>query len=421
MPTPRPTRIALLGATLTGNRGAESMLRAAVQRIPELVPGTDFTLLSLVPADDAAENRDPQLRIAPFTPAHMLALALPLALLAGALARLGLPHRFLLATRALRAIDDADLVVDLSGISFVDGRGPILVYNVLVVLLPALLRTPLLKYSQALGPFHEPLNAWCARRLLPRTAAIAARGRISRAHLAELDLRATRVVTCADAAFAMRIDDRARERVAPLRTQPGFQRPVVCVSASSVVHGLCEKRGIDYPHQLAAFIRWLIDERDYGVCLLAHSARPGHRSPRNNDLPVCDTIHRIVGREACIFPQESYDAQALRALIGECRFLVASRFHAMVSGLATGVPTALVGWSHKYREVLADFELEDYAIDHASLSEGALRELFARLERDEAEIRERIRRHLPGVMESSLGNARLAAELLVPAAEGSGP
>jgi polysaccharide pyruvyl transferase WcaK-like protein len=138
-------------------------------------------------------------------------------------------------------------------------------------------------------------------------------------------------------------------------------------------------------------------------------------------LPVCETIHRIVGREACIFPQESYDAQALRALIGECRFLVASRFHAMVSGLATGVPTALVGWSHKYREVLADFELEDYAIDHASLSEGALRELFARLERDEAEIRERIRRHLPGVMESSLGNARLAAELLAPAAEGSGP
>jgi len=421
MPPPHPARIALLGATLTGNRGAESMLRAAVQRIPEIVPGAEFTLLSLVPAEDTAENRDPQLRIAPFAPGHMLALALPLALLAGALARLGLPHRFLLATRALRAIDDADLVVDLSGISFVDGRGPILVYNVLVVLLPALLRTPLLKYSQALGPFHEPLNAWCARRLLPRTAAIAARGRISRAHLAELDLGATRVETCADAAFAMRVDDRARERVAPLCTHPGFQRPVVCVSASSVVHGLCEKRGIDYPHQLAAFIRWLIDERDYGVCLLAHSARPDHRSPRNNDLPVCGTIHRIVGREACIFPQESYDAQALRALIGECRFLVASRFHAMVSGLATGVPTALVGWSHKYREVLADFGLEDYAIDHASLSEGALRELFARLERDEAEIRERIRRHLPGVMESSLGNARLAAELLAPAAEGSGP
>ena len=106
------------------------MLRAAVQQISRLVPGVRFTLLSLYPADDAAENRDPALKIAPLSPLSMVAVAFPLALLAGLLRRLRLPYRFLLRTPALRALDAADLVIDLSGISFVDGRGTIIIYNV---------------------------------------------------------------------------------------------------------------------------------------------------------------------------------------------------------------------------------------------------------------------------------------------------
>ena len=82
--------------------------------------------------------------------------------------------------------------------------------------------------------------------------------------------------------------------------------------------------------------------------------------------------------------------------------LVASRFHAMVSGLAAGVPTMLVGWSHKYAEVL----------DYADLTDGNLRRLFERLEREENQVRRQLQKHLPTVVESSLKNARLAAGLL---------
>ena len=145
------SQVVLLGATITGNRGAESMLRAAVQRIPEFEPGVRFTLLSLYPKDDIAENRDPTIRIVPLAPVQLVFVAFPLALLAGLLARLRLPHKFLLRTPALRAIHDADLVIDLSGISFVDGRGLVLLYNVLIVLIPVLLKTPVMKYAQALG------------------------------------------------------------------------------------------------------------------------------------------------------------------------------------------------------------------------------------------------------------------------------
>lgn len=410
---PAARRVVLVGATITGNRGAESMLRAVVQRIPDYCPGARFTLLSLYPRDDAAENRDPSLRVVPFSPPHMVLLALPLCLAAGLLRRMRLPFRFLLATKALRAMHDAELVVDLSGISFVDGRGGgILLYNVLIVLLPALLGTPLLKYAQAIGPFRRPLNRRLAQWMLPKVARIAARGRITREHLGELRLDAARIVSCADSAFAMRIGPQAQEEIRPILEHAAFRRPVIAVSASSVVDALCRGHGVDYATPLSRFIQHLIDDREYGVCLLAHSARPYSRKPKNNDLPVCRRIAQLVGREACIFPDTSLSAEAQRALIGRCRLLIASRFHAMVSGLAMGVPTMLVGWSHKYVEVLEDFGLEGYAIDYAQLSEPALRDLFQRLEHDADAVRERIRQRLPAVVESSLGNARLAAELL---------
>jgi colanic acid/amylovoran biosynthesis protein len=403
----------LLGATITGNRGAESMLRAAVQRIPEFEPRVRFTLLSLYPKDDVAENRDSTLRIVPFTPVQLVFVAFPLALLAGLLARLRLPHKFLLLMPALRAIHDADLVIDLSGISFIDGRSSVLLYNVLVVLIPLLLKTPVMKYAQALGPFRGKLNGWAARWLLPKVACLAARGRITREHLVGLRLPPGIVESCSDAAFAMQVGPHAPETIAPLLSQSAFARPVVCVSASSVVEKLCRKRGVDYPRQIATFIDYLIDQKGYGVCLLAHSARPGRKSTKNNDLLVCRRIAELVNRPECLLPKLTLDAEALRALIGECRFLVASRFHAMISGLATGVPTMLVGWSHKYAEVLEMFDLEKYALDYAELSEDALRQLFERLEREEEDVRSRIHRHLPSVVEASLKNARLATDLLV--------
>jgi len=388
------------------------MLRAAVQQISRLVPGVRLTLLSLYPADDAAENRDPALKIAPLSPLSMVAVAFPLALLAGLLRRLRLPYRFLLRTPALRALDAADLVIDLSGISFVDGRGTIIIYNVLVVLLPVLLGKPLLKYAQALGPFRGRLNRFCARWLLPKTARIVARGRITRAHLDELGLPPELVVDSTDAAFAMEVDPQAQAAVEALRRERAFSRPVVAVSASSVVERLCEARGIDYPARMVELIRWLIDEKGYGVCLVAHSARPGRESVKNNDLPVCRRIAREVGRDFCCFPDRALNAGELRALIGSCRFLVAARFHAMIAGLATGTPTLQVGWSHKYTEVLELFDLQEYALDYARVTEAGLREMFERVEREETEIRAKLADVLPAVIELSLINARLAAELL---------
>ena len=75
---------------------------------------------------------------------------------------LRLPSSALARTPGLRPLLDADVVVDVAGISFVDGRGlPIVGYNVLMTALPLLVGTPVVKASQAVGPFRlagQPLG-----------------------------------------------------------------------------------------------------------------------------------------------------------------------------------------------------------------------------------------------------------------------
>jgi len=78
-----------------------------------------------------------------------------------------------------------------------------------------------------------------------------------------------------------------------------------------------------------------------------------------------------------------------------------SRFHAMVGALSIGVPVAVVGWSHKYLEVMKQFGLEEFVFDYSAHDPGALRAVVNRLlsERDarSADIMER----LPGVQAQS--------------------
>ncbi|NWG32779.1 MAG: Coenzyme F420 hydrogenase/dehydrogenase, beta subunit C-terminal domain [Rhodocyclaceae bacterium] len=77
-----------------------------------------------------------------------------------------------------------------------------------------------------------------------------------------------------------------------------------------------------------------------------------------------------------------------------------------------GVPTLLVGWSHKYLEVLDMFQLGEWQMDYSRFSLDAICDRFRDLVHREQEVRQKIAAHLPAVTKSSERNWDLAAELL---------
>ena len=165
--------IAITGGYLTANKGGAAMTLAVHDHIRRRHGSS--RLLTIYPEADRQQSVA-DLEVVSWQPRDLL-VALPLALLIALARLLRLPSSALARTPGLRALLDADLVVDVAGISFVDGRGlPILGYNVLMTGIPLLVGTPVVKASQAVGPFDQRINHWAARAVLPRVRVICRAG-----------------------------------------------------------------------------------------------------------------------------------------------------------------------------------------------------------------------------------------------------
>ncbi len=380
-------KVAIIASAFSGNKGAAAMLESSIQHLTDRGGGASFVLLSMYPKADRALNRYRNVRILPATP-----LRLGVVINGAALVHRLVPplrNRIESAVPEVRALAGADVLLDEGGITFVDGRGKFLIYNVASVLPALLVGTPVVKVAQALGPFTEPLNRLAARLILPRMAAVVSRGAITLQHLQGLGL--TNVHAGADLAFTLVVGEEDQKEAASAIDLSFFaDNDVVGFSPSTVLQQQA-REGEDYVAEVVRAIDYLTQELGRKVFLVAHSARANSEKTHNNDLPVCREIYaRLARPQSVLFVDDELSPEVLRIAIGRCDVFVASRFHAMVSSLATGVPTLVIGWSHKYREVLDMFGQAGFAFSHAEYSDEAfksrLEELIARKEDIRAEI-----------------------------------
>jgi colanic acid/amylovoran biosynthesis protein len=395
--TDRRVTFAVLGGSLSGNKGAASMTLAVVDGVSERIPGLVPVVFSPYPAED--RRLAPDVEVVGFRPVDMLLKVLPAALLGLLTGRRWRPRRGVAG-----ALGRARIAVDVSGVSFMDGRGgKILVYNCLLVLLPWALGVPLVKASQALGPFEERGNRTAAKLVLPRAAWIGTRGPRTTAFAEQLGL--ANAEPAADVAFLLHTDaasdSYAREVVPDTRT--------VLVLPSQVVADGCREHGVPYVDTLAELATGL-QARGFRILVAAHSARAGAPAGRTNDLPLARSLAARIPGAALL--DEEVDARALRSVIARTHLVITSRFHGMISGLATATPTFVVGWSHKYREVLADFGLERLAVDFRDLSAGVLLSTVLELEAARDEVIASIEAELPAVTRSAAVTIDRAVETL---------
>ena len=259
----------------------------------------------------------------------------------------------MLKNEILKTYKNTDLVIDEAGIAFSDSRGWILnTYAFVCAAVPMLMGVPVVKYSQALGPFHNGYNRFLAKWILPKMQLIAARGRFTYEHLRAIGIH-RQVRLYADGAFTMPAKKASKPFV---QKGCGLAKSghIAALSISSVVERKCKKAGISYCNIMAEFIAYLTSQ-GYQVYMFANAARMHSKKPRNNDLMTGDAVAQAyqklgIGNDgAFIWEHKELDAEEIRERIGQCEFLIASRFHAMVFALAEQVPVMLIGWSHKYQ------------------------------------------------------------------------
>lgn len=417
--TTRPVRVATIGAALSANKGAAAMLRTVLEVLPDHLGPCRFAVLTTYPDADRPRAEEAGVRVVPLTPVQLVFPVLPLLLLGWLLRRLGGSGRLANRHPAVAALTGADVIVDLAGVSFVDGRGvPILGYNVVMTGAGLLSGTPVVKCAQALGPFRGRLNRLAARLVLPQVATVVARGERTREHLADLGL--TNADEAADLAFLLPVHDPDRDTAWAVLRAAGIDGPYATVVPSAVVEGYAAARGLDYPALMTRSCERLAAATGHPVVVLAHSARPGAPASRMNDLPLVRGIGDRTTDDRVVALAEDLEPAVLRSIIGGGEVCVTSRFHAMVAALAELVPVLVVGWSHKYGEVLHDVGLDEWALTYDELTQSALDARLDALLAEREAVASSLRATLPPVVDRARRNLVAIDRVLSGTADGPG-
>jgi len=404
----REITIAITEASYHGNKGAAAMLQSAIKQLYDRYGATlSINLMSVYPRAERKLVKYDFVNVVSSKPERVIFVAFPLAVIYWLFRWLAPVRMALRKEKILRAYTDTDIVLDIAGVSFVDSRGFVMnTYAAICVVIPLLLGVPVVKYAQALGSFKALYNRISAKIVLPKMQLICARGEDTIRQLAEIGI-AKNVKYCADGAFSMPDDAEVTIEVERLcEADEFYSERFVTLSLSSVVDQKCKKLGIDYRRHMTEFIGHLTDN-GFGVLLIANAARLGSEKPRANDLPVCTAVYdAIPDKRKVRFYQEEMGPEKIRELIGRSTLLIGSRFHAMIAALERRRPVLLIGWSHKYKEILDIFGLGAFAVDYSNLSLSILSEKFEEALAQRDEIAKSIEAYWPEVLESSLDNIR---------------
>lgn len=195
---------------------------------------------------------------------------------------------------------------------------------------------------QAFGPFDTDGARSRIRAIVPFADEIYARDATSFAHLKALFPKASNIFRAPDFTCGCRG-----------RLPPGFalrRYGVIIPNGKMISHTeLGAALYLDFLCAVASLFR----ENGLDVVLLNHEGA--------GDRKIIDDLrNRIEGPITCFNDVTGLDC---KGIIGGAALVVTSRFHGAVSGFCQGVPTLCTGWSHKYRELAAEFGCPESCLD----------------------------------------------------------
>ncbi|MDW7755914.1 MAG: polysaccharide pyruvyl transferase family protein [Brevefilum sp.] len=403
--------VSIVGGSIWGNRGAEAMLVTTIAQIRKVAPNTVFNVYTIYPDRDPVLVSDEKIRFLSGKPLAFGLRYFPLALLHKLLALVGVR---LPLPESLGHMKASCCLLDMGGITFSDGRTLQLLYNVFSIWPAMLLDVPVVKLSQAMGPFEQPINHILARHFLPKCDRVFARGEITAEHLRTLNLHRDKYDRAADIAFLYQPEDSLSEenedKLAELAAKLDQRRQsgigLVSIIPSSLVFDRSAGEAGDYAAKLLAIIAAVCREGNQ-VVVLPNASRASSGKVMNNDLIVIDALRERAARdlpweilEKLHWVDFDINARGIRTLVGKTDALVTSRFHGMVAGLSLCVPTMVIGWSHKYRETLADFGMDGYAINYEAGVDQILA-LFRGFWQDREQIKSQLEKEITAVRASA--------------------
>lgn len=346
----KPLTIEIYG-TGTHNRGAELMAIAVAERLRESFPGVRI----VVPQSfGSTKCRQKHAFLTTWETGPWINLLseklyrklLPTSI-ANYLYRIDRLARFLVAKTGLsiqlsEQVDpcEIDVVLDASGFAFSDQWGP----NPAKGLQRHLEQRPnslLILLPQAMGPFTKDSVVSGVNSLFSRASLVFARDNTSFDAVTRLAPSLRHFYQSPDFTLAVK-PIRPKDMTLPEKFT------AIVPNYRMIDKGSKSDEYLDF---LRAAIDTL-DKAGKNPAFILHDA--------HGDMRV---IH-LLGQKYSSYPIfTDSDPRVLKAMLGHAEFVIASRFHAIVSSLSQGIPCIGAGWSHKYPELFAEFGCPELLIN----------------------------------------------------------
>lgn len=316
----------------------------------------------------------------------------------------------------VRAVADADLVLDVSGgDSFTDLYGGARFRQIVAPKRIALhLGRPLVLLPQTYGPFEHAHSRRVARGLIARAELAYARDPDSYRRLQELlgdRFDPARHRQGVDLAFGL--VPRVPRALAPevvRALSAGSLRPLVGLNVSGLIanrpQSAARRFGLasDYRGLMRELVMRFLDETDAQLLLIPHVHAPeGHYE---SDLDASRALlsslperysQRVTERVAVL--AQALDASELKWLIAQTDWFCGTRMHATIAALSSGVPTAALAYSLKTRGVFATCAMAGAVVDLREKTGPEVLERLLQLWRQREAAAATLQRHLPRVRE----------------------
>lgn len=407
-------KISIIGATITGNRGAEAMLTTTIGRIKEKYPSSEFYIYSYYPQDDEELLLDDNnISIHSATPVYLVTVLFPLTLILALFNLLHLNVIKKILPKSVTNLADSDVLIDLAGVSFMDGRALFLPFNIMTIWPAMLVGTPVVKFAQGLGTFNNILTSISAKIFLSRCKQLFARGDITKKYLEDFFPQHKNYQSAADVAFSHKRDDSISlenkeysDEIETTLQKLHTEYKVIGLCPSSVVYSKSQKDNIDYIGTLVSTIEKLLEDESIRIFLFPNATREKNIDKlRNNDLLVIQMIiskllKKGISKEKLVYIAKDINTDSIKAMLEHCDMTIVSRFHAMVASLSLEKPVIVLGWSHKYLEVMKQFQMQEWVIDYQDQNTDLNKNIFNMLNNIE-QLQNKINIHLPAVKKES--------------------
>lgn len=253
-------------------------------------------------------------------------------------------------TKAFRIIPikKIDVIIDASGFAYGDKWGKqklINAYN----LYSNINRANLIFLPQSFGPFKNPDTIKWIEKLLKNAKVVYARDSISFKYLSEFKSDAINIKQAPDFTFKVNF------------TEPAGIGLTKNDNYAAVIpnHRLIMKENGGHTQKYISYLENIVKiliSKKLKVILVTHDSV--------HDFDLAKILSQKFNKKVEIIRLS--DAREIRYIIANAKLIVSSRFHGLINGLTQNVPVIGFGWTHKFKALLNEYDLDDYLINYST-------------------------------------------------------